>query len=115
VPKFRDLQGKTFTVKLDGKTSLRICQQCDLDPRIPFEEFTRRLHDDGELLVDVIYAAVEVQARAANITPEEFAKRLDVEAATEALIQAAIDRMPSRLRRATRRSYLENLKNECQR
>lgn len=59
---------------------------------------------DVEKLVAVLWLLVEKQAKAAEISPEEFAGRLDgptLDAATEALIEAYLIFCPALLRDAT--------------
>ena len=97
---FRDRKGSFWAIEFDGPLIGRIRQ------RWKEVDFGRRPHDALQALADdpvlfdeVLYAICEREAQSANVSREEFARRVTgqaVDDATEALLEALEDFSPPR-------------------
>lgn len=106
--KFLDAEGRPWSVAVNVNTLKRVREMADVNLLDVVDgRLTERLAADPELLVNVLWAAVEPAARAATppVTAEQFGEAMAgdaLDAATAALLEDLADFFPKGKREALR-------------
>jgi hypothetical protein len=105
--RFTDSTGRQWTVRIDDAARDRVRALLGVDPVTVGGWFWTGLVGDPARIAALIWAVCRPQAEARGMGTTEFGRMLeaDVDAATEAVIQATIDAKPRDVRRRLRHEY----------
>jgi len=98
---FKDTNGRSWTLSLDGPKIKRIRDACGIDLGAIDGKAYERMDADPTLLVDVLWLLCEKEAKEAGVTDEQFGMALvgdAIDEATEAVLDAITDFFPKRRR-----------------
>ncbi len=105
-PEFNDARGRTWrlTLTINKIRTIKATNGCDFG-KIADGKLLMELGTDPERFAQVLWILCETQAKAINVTPEEFAELLDgetIDAAASATIAAVINFTRAPMRAALR-------------
>jgi hypothetical protein len=110
---FQDTQGRTWTVTINVDAIRRVRALLDINLLEAIEgKLLERLITDPVLLCDILFALVQPEAQARNVSDEDFGRALGgdvLDHATTALLEELVDFFPSGKRTLFRRA-LDKLK-----
>lgn len=103
---FKDNAGRDWTIGVNVDTIKRVRGLCTVDLlSAATSDLISRLRGDPVLLVDVLFAACQPQAKAAGVSDEDFGRAMAgdaIDLATEALLQELTDFFPNAKRQMIR-------------
>ena len=110
---FQDTQGRTWSVTINVDAIRRVRSLLDINLLDAIEgKLLERLVTDPVLLCDILFALVQPEAEAKQVTDEDFGRALGgdvLDFATTALLEELVDFFPSGKRTVFRKA-LEKLK-----
>src|SRR5262245_843277 len=97
IPGFDDAEGRHWNLRITAGRSIEILETCGIDLSLKKIRKVYEALEDPKVFVQFLWILIEKQAKALELTPDDFAESLDgdaVEAASEAINEAIVNFIP---------------------